>query len=119
MNLKIQPANLQSLQKASRSAFSKFPGPKQIARRLMNAKLSHRNSSYIMLLCIPAIVLVISTTVPTMIFQSPQQGAYFYFARTLSLDLSSGYILGLSVLCMFVAFVLPAVDQDPYASANR
>lgn len=127
MSLTLKPATPRNFKNAFKSGvltltgFRRFAGLVLITgpRKLMRSQLSARSSSFIMLLCIPAIVLFVLATVPTMIFQSPEQAAYFYFARTLSQDLSSGFILALSVLCMIFAFVLPAAEADSYTAIRR
>ncbi|MEO5916331.1 MAG: hypothetical protein ABIS50_18985 [Luteolibacter sp.] len=103
---------LPSLQRLVRLTF--ITGP----RALLTSRLSPRSASYIMLLCLPAIMLYLAMTVPSMLFQSPDQEAYFYFASSLNHDLSSGYMLALSVLCMFVALTLPAASPDPYTAGR-
>lgn len=120
MSFTSKPATPRNFRNALKSGVFTSTGFRRFARlvmvtgprKLMRSQLSARSSSFIMLLCIPAIVLFVLATVPTMIFQSPEQAAYFHFARTLSHDLSSGFVLALSVLCMIVAFVLPAAESD-------
>lgn len=126
MSLELKPATPRNFKNAAKSGVFTLTGFKRFAylalftgpRKLLSSQLSTRSSSFIMLLCIPAIALFVLATVPTMIFQSPEQAAYFYFARTLSQDLSSGFVLALSVLCMIFAFVLPAAEADPYSAVR-
>ena len=127
MSLTLKPATPRHLKNAAKSGVFTLKGLQCFARlafvtgprKLFRSKLSTRSSSFIMLLCIPAIALFISATVPELIFQSPQQEAYFYFARTLSQDLSNGFVLALSVICMMFAFVLPAAEADAYSAIRR
>ena len=127
MSLKLKPAAPRNFKNAVTSGVFTPTGIKRLAclalvtgpRKLFRSRLSTRSSSFIMLLCIPAIALFVLATVPTMIFQSPEQAAYFHFARTLSQDLSSGFVLALSVLCMIFAFVLPAAEPDPYSAVRH
>lgn len=127
MSLKLQPATPRNFKNAAKSGAFTLSGFRRFARlvmvtgprKLLSSRLSSRSSSFIMLLCIPAIALFVLATVPTMIFQSPEQAAYFHFARTLSQDLSSGFVLALSVLCMIFAFVLPAAEPDAYSAVRR
>ena len=127
MSLKLQPASPRNFKNAVKSGVFTLTGLRRFAglvlvsgpRKLLSSQLSPRSSSFIMLLCIPAIAPFVLATVPTMIFQSPEQAAYFYFARTLSLDLCSGFVLALSVLCMIFAFVLPAAEPDPYSAVRH
>lgn len=88
-------------------------------RRFFSSHMSSRSATFIMLLCAPPILLFLATTVPTIIFPSPEQEAYFYFASTFSQDLSTGFNLGLAALCMCIAFALPAAIPDPYTAVRR
>jgi hypothetical protein len=127
MSLIPKPANSRNLKNAARPGIFTSKGLQAFARaafvttprKLFRSKLSNRSSSFMMLLCIPAIALFISATVPEMIFQSPQQEAYFYFARTLSQDLTNGFVLALSVICMMIAFVLPAAEAESLSSIRH
>jgi hypothetical protein len=127
MSLKLKPAAPRNFKNAVTSGAFTLTGFRRLAglvlvsgpRKILSSRLSTRSSSFIMLLCVPAIVLFVLATVPTMIFQSPEQAAYFYFARTLSQDLSGGIVLALSALCMIFAFVVPAAEPDPYSAVRH
>ena len=81
-------------------------------QRIFSASLNPRSASFIILLCIPALALFISTTLPTWIFPSSEQAAYHYFANAFTHDLSKGYLLALSVLCILLAPAVPAATLD-------
>ncbi len=127
MFLKLKPATSRNFKNTDKSGAFSFTGLKRLAlldlftgpRKLLSSQLSARSSSYIMLLCIPAIALFFSTTVPALIFDSPQQEAYFYFAQTLSRDLSNGFTLCVAVVCMILALVVPAAESDSYSAIRR
>ncbi|MES2657868.1 MAG: hypothetical protein V4689_04575 [Verrucomicrobiota bacterium] len=127
MSLTLKPATPRNFRNAFKSGVFSLSTLRQLARltfitgprKMFTSRMSSRCATYIMLLCLPAIALFLAITLPPIIFQSPDQKAYFYFATTLSRDLSSGYILALSVLCMFVAMALPAAEPDPYTAVRR
>jgi hypothetical protein len=87
-------------------------------RRLMTSRLCRKSAIYIILLCTPALALFLSMTVPTWVFQSPDQEAYYYFAKAFTFGLEKGYLLALSVLCMLLTFAMPAAPQDTYMRAR-
>ncbi len=122
MNFKLKPANPRLFHDPLRPSFLTRTGLQQgahqflcvLPRKVFSARLSSRSASFIMLLCLPALALFLAMTVPPIIFPSVENEAYFYFARSFSQDLSSGYILALAVLCMFVAPALPAASADSH-----
>lgn len=81
-------------------------------------RLCRKSATYIILLCVPALALFVSMTLPSWVFQSPDQEAYYYFARAFSNDLAKGYLLALSALCMLLVFAMPAVPQGIYMEAR-
>jgi len=87
-------------------------------RRLFTSQPDLRNAIIIMMLCAPALMLFVGTTVPTMVFESPEQQAYFYFASIFSQDLSSNFFFVFAALCMVIALALPAPKQDSHSTTR-
>ncbi len=77
-------------------------------RRLFTSPQDGRNASIIVMLCAPALILFFGSTVPTMIFASPEQQAYFYSANFFSQDIANGFMIMLAAACLVIALALPA-----------
>ena len=60
------------------------------------------------LLLTPSIISGLFLTLPPLLFQSPQQNAYFYFANVLEHDPSRWLLMGFAVLCILLALAIPA-----------
>lgn len=105
--------SVKGIQRLARVIF--LTGP----RLMLTSRLSRRSATYMIMLCVPAIVLFISTTLPRWLFQSPDQEAYFYFAGTFTQDLSKGYLLVLSALCMLLVLAMPATSPEPHTAVRN
>ncbi len=81
-------------------------------RRMFTSRLSGRNAAILMMLCAPPLLLFAAMNVPALIFESPEQQAYFYFARSLNQELSSSFALWLAGLCLLFAMLLPAPRES-------
>lgn len=82
------------------------------ARRMFTSTLSGWNATILMMLCAPPLLLFAAMNVPTLIFESPDQQAYFYFARSLNQELASSYALWLAALCLVFAVLIPAPRES-------
>lgn len=78
---------------------------------LVTSQLSVKNASLMILLTIPALLFCAMLTIPAAIFISPDQNAYFYFARVLNQDPSRWFILALAGICSVVALAMPANEE--------
>ena len=76
---------------------------------LLTSRLSTKNASLMMLLCAPALLLCGLLTLPALIFQSPQQQAYYYFGQILTQESVSWSILALTGFCTLTALAIPAM----------
>jgi hypothetical protein len=83
---------------------------------MLTGTLGLKNSALMILLCIPSLLFCGMLTLPGMLFQSPQQGAYFHFSRILEQDPSRWLILALASVCVVMALALPACSQKPSES---
>lgn len=79
-----------------------------IPKRMFTSSLSFRNAALLTLLCMPPLLLFAATCLPSLIFNSPDQNAYFYFARGLNHDLTGSVSLWMAALCLILALALPA-----------
>lgn len=80
---------------------------------LVSSRISPKSASMMMMLCAPAMVLYGMLTLPTLLFPSPDQQAYFYFGRMLNEDPARWVIFGLAALCTVVALAVPASEEKP------
>lgn len=85
---------------------------------LMTSRLSRKNASMMILLCAPALLFCGMMTIPELIFQSPQQQAYFYFSRVLNDDPVRWIGLVLAGICALIALAVPASNSDTYKSVR-
>lgn len=76
--------------------------------RLFTSPHDAKNAAIVIMLSAPAIFLFLGSTIPTMVFESPEQQAYFYSASFFSRDLSSGFMIVLAAACVLLALTLPA-----------
>ena len=76
---------------------------------LLTSRLSKKSATLMMLLCAPALLFVGLLTVPALIFQSPQQQAYYYFGQILNQDPVSLLSLVLTGFCTLTALAIPAM----------
>lgn len=84
---------------------------------LLTSGLNFKSAAMMIMLCVPALLFCGMLTIPAILFTSPQQNAYFYFAVGLNHDPIR--FLGLLLACTstLVALAVPAA-QDSYASAE-
>lgn len=81
---------------------------------LLTSRLSAKKASLMILLCTPPLLFCAMLTLPAMVFQSPQQQAYFYFAQILNQDPTRWLILALTALCVVMALAVPATAPQPF-----
>ncbi|MES2475832.1 MAG: hypothetical protein V4640_08630 [Verrucomicrobiota bacterium] len=77
-------------------------------RRLLTSHLNARSASILLLLCAPPLLLTAAMSLPSLIFASPEQNAYFYFGKIINQDLSSSFALWMAAICLLFAVALPA-----------
>ncbi len=83
--------------------------------RLLTARFDHRSAFFIVVLCVPALLVTALLTLPGYLFNSPQHNEYFEFANQLNEGADRWFALGLSACCCLLCFVIPAdsPDTDP------
>lgn len=77
-------------------------------RVLLTSRITGKCAALMVLLLIPSFLSGMLFTLPKLIFQSPQQNAYFYFANVLDRDPSRWLPMGFAVACIFLALAIPA-----------
>jgi hypothetical protein len=87
-------------------------------RMRVSAELSGKTASLMILLCVPALLLLAMITIPSLLFPTAQNEAYFYFARCLDQELSRWSILALTAVCSLAALIIPATAPRQLAAAG-
>ena len=85
---------------------------------LLTSQISVKCATVMILMCIPALFFSAMLTLPELVFQSPQQNAYFYFAQVLEQDPTRWIVLILAGLCALLSLALPATMECPRDSVS-
>ena len=80
---------------------------------LLTSQISVKCAAAMILMCMPALLLCAILTVPALLFESPQQNAYFYFAKVMEQDSTRWIVLLLTGLCVLLSLALPATMKTP------
>lgn len=81
--------------------------------RLLTARISGKCATFMILMCIPSILVCATLTLPGLIFQSPHQQAYYYFALMLGQDPLRWIAFGLAACCTVFSLAMPGtIDQE-------
>lgn len=83
---------------------------------LLTSRLSKKHATLMILLCVPALLFCSMLIFPELIFQSPQQQAYFYFSQILNQDPVRWVILALTGFCAVTALAVPAMIPKPFTA---
>lgn len=85
---------------------------------LFTSRLSIKHAAMMMMLCAPALILVSFLTIPTLLFSSPEQHAYYEFANILTKDPAQWFILPFVALCSMIALAVPATAPKPFTAVR-
>lgn len=80
---------------------------------LLTSQISVKCATVMMIMCAPALFFSAMLTVPALVFKSPQQNAYYHFARVLEEDPTRWIALLLTGLCVLLSLALPATMAKP------
>ena len=80
---------------------------------LLTSRISGKCALVMTLMCMPSLLLCFLLTVPGIIFQSPQQHAYYYFSKVLNEDPTRWVALLLAGVCTLMALAIPATMSAP------
>jgi len=83
---------------------------------LLTSQISMKCAAAMTLMCMPALLLCTILTLPALLFESPQQNAYYYFAKVLEQDPTRWLVLLLTGLCVLLSLALPAAMETPRQS---
>jgi hypothetical protein len=82
---------------------------------LFTSRLSFKNAFLMFMLCVPSLLFCSLLTFPALIFQRPEQQAYYQFAHTFNQDPANGIIFAIVALCILIALAVPA--NEPRATS--
>jgi hypothetical protein len=80
---------------------------------LLTSRISFKCAVFMTLLCLPAMLFSLLMTIPALIFNSPQQQAYFYFAKVVEQDPVQWIAMLLTGFCALIALTVPATTAPP------
>jgi len=80
---------------------------------LLTSQISVKCAAVMMVMCAPALIFTAMLTLPALVFQSPQQNGYFYFAKVLDEDPTRWVVLFVSGVCAILSLALPATMEKP------
>lgn len=75
---------------------------------LLTRRISGKCAAAVAMMCIPSLLFFIVTTVPGVVFRSPDQNEYFHFARMLEMDPSRWSVFLLVSFCAVLSLAVPA-----------
>lgn len=81
-------------------------------RNLLTSRISVKSAAMMMAMCAPSLLFCALLTIPALIFHSPQQQAYFYFARLVNEDPVRWIALALAAACAVLSLAVPAADGE-------
>jgi len=80
---------------------------------LLTSQISLKCALAMIIMCMPALLMCSILTLPALVFQSPEQNGYFYFAKVLEQDPARWIGLLLAGLCVILSLALPATMAGP------
>jgi hypothetical protein len=121
MSLTLKPATPRRLSNALNVGLFTAKGIKRLLHitfisgpwLLLTSRLSAKTASLMIMLCVPALLFCALLTIPGALFDSPEQNAYYHFAKALDQDPTRWIILSVTGLCNLVALAVPATTGRP------
>ena len=87
-------------------------------RLLLTSRISVKCATMMTALCMPALLCWATLTIPALIFQSPQQHAYYYFSKILNEDPTRWFVLLLAGICAIFSLAVPAALPAPHSEQH-
>jgi hypothetical protein len=87
-------------------------------RVLFTSRIDGKCAAAMAMMCSPALLFALIHTIPAILFQSPQQNAYFYFSGMLEQDSSRWYVLVAAGVCAILSLSMPATMPDSDSSVD-
>ena len=80
---------------------------------LFTSRISGKCAAIMMMMCAPSLLCCSILTIPALLFQSPQQNAYFHFSKVLEQDPIRWLALLLAGTCAILSLIVPATMPAP------
>ena len=127
MSLTLKPATPRHLKSALSLGLFTAKGAKRLLLitfisgpwLLLTSRLSAKSASLMIMLCVPALLFCALLTVPGFLFESPEQHAYYQFAKALDQDPTRWIILTVTGLCSLLALAIPATAARPMTAVRH
>jgi hypothetical protein len=81
-------------------------------RRLLTSRISGKCAALMVFLCTPSLLFSAALTIPALLFQSPNQQAYYYFGQLIQRDPTNWLIMPFVAACALGALIMPAATAD-------
>lgn len=126
MSLTLKPATPRQLKNALSLGIFTAKGAKRLLRitfisgpwLLLTSRLSAKAASLMIMLCVPALLFCSLLTIPAFLFESPEQHAYYQFAKALDQDPTRWIILVITGICTLMALAIPATTAQPVTAVR-
>lgn len=127
MSLTLKPAAPRRLKHGFGPGIFTFTGACRLLRLtfmtgpwlLLTSRLTAKSASLMILLCAPALLFCAMLTIPGLIFQMPEQNAYYEFSRILNQDPTRWYVLALTGVFALIALAVPASAPNPFQAIRH
>jgi hypothetical protein len=90
-------------------------GPKQ----LLNSRIDRKTAAIMTGMCAPALLCWAVLTLPSMVFRSPDQNAYYYFSQMINEDPVRWVVLMLATVCVVLSMAIPAAMREHRESGSH
>ena len=126
MSLTLQPATPRQLKSALSLGLCTAKGARRLLLitfisgpwLLLTSNLSAKTASLMIMLCVPALLFCALLTIPGLLFDSPEQHAYYQFAKALEQDPTRWIILAITGICTLMALAIPATTPSPITAVR-
>lgn len=86
--------------------------------RLLNSRIDRKIAAIMATMCMPALLVSAILTIPGMVFRTPDQNAYYYFAVMLENDPIRWLALFLCAVTVVFSLAVPSLDiESPQAES--
>jgi hypothetical protein len=87
--------------------------------QLFKSNIHIKTAMIMILMCVPTLLFTAILTLPGLIFQSPEQHAYYYFSHVINNDPTRWVILTMNAICVILSLAMPAMEHQPQKITAR
>jgi hypothetical protein len=80
---------------------------------LLTSRISVKCATVMTLMCVPSLLFCSLLTLPALIFESPQQNAYYEFSSVINTDPLRWIVLLMASVCALMSLAVPAAMPRP------